>query len=227
MKTILIVEDDSSILKGLKENLEPEHFKVLTEQDGEDGFDSVLKNKPDLIILDVMLPSKNGFDICRDIRKENINTPVIMLTGKSGETDKVLGLELGADDYITKPFSVRELIARINAILRRVSNVEKDFESYTFSDVAIDFKRLEAVKGKKKIEMSLKEFEIIRFFIKHEGEVVSRNRLLDEVWGYDVFPTTRTVDNYILMIRKKIENNPSVPKHFQTIHSAGYKFVKD
>ncbi len=227
MKTILIVEDDSSILKGLKENLEPEHFKVLTEQDGGDGFKSVLKNKPDLIILDVMLPSKNGFDICRDIRKENINTPVIMLTGKSGETDKVLGLELGADDYITKPFSVRELIARIKAILRRVSNVEMDFESYTFSDVTIDFRRLEAVKGKKKIEMSLKEFEIIRFFIKHEGEVIPRNRLLDEVWGYDVFPTTRTVDNYILMIRKKTEDNPSVPTHFLTIHSAGYKFVKD
>jgi two-component system alkaline phosphatase synthesis response regulator PhoP len=123
MKTILIVEDDSSILKGLKENLELEHFKILTESDGEDGYKSVIKNKPDLIILDVMLPSKNGFDICRDIRKENINTPIIMLTGKSAESDKVLGLELGADDYITKPFSVRELIARINAILRRVNNI--------------------------------------------------------------------------------------------------------
>jgi len=226
MKTILIVEDDSSILKGLKENLELEHFKVLTESDGEQGFKSAIKNKPDLIILDVMLPSKNGFDICRDIRGENMNTPVIMLTGKSAESDKVLGLELGADDYITKPFSIRELIARINAILRRVNNIEKDFDNYTFTDITLDFKRLEAVKGKRKLEMSLKEFEILKFFIKHEGEVVSRNQLLDEVWGYDVFPTTRTVDNYILMIRKKIENNPSVPKHIQTIHTAGYKFVK-
>jgi DNA-binding response OmpR family regulator len=226
MKTILIVEDDSSISKGLKENLELEHFKVHTEADGEKGFQSAIKNKPDLIILDVMLPSKNGFDICRDIRSQNMNTPVIMLTGKSAESDKVLGLGLGADDYITKPFSIRELIARINAILRRVNNIEKDFETYTFADIKLDFKRLELIKGKKTLEMSLKEFEILKFFIKHEGQVVTRNQLLDEVWGYDVFPTTRTVDNYILMIRKKIENNPSVPKHIQTIHSAGYKFVK-
>jgi DNA-binding response OmpR family regulator len=226
MKTILIVEDDSSIAKGLKENLELEHFKVLTEADGEKGFQSAIKNKPDLLILDVMLPTKNGFEICRDFRNENRNTPVIMLTGKSAESDKVLGLELGADDYITKPFSIRELIARINAILRRVNNIEKDFDTYTFADIKLDFKRLELIKGKKSLEMSLKEFEIMKFFIKHEGEVVSRNQLLDEVWGYDVFPTTRTVDNYILMIRKKIENNPSVPKHIQTIHSAGYKFVK-
>jgi DNA-binding response OmpR family regulator len=226
MKTILIVEDDSSILKGLKENLELEHFKILTESDGEDGYKSAIKNKPDLIILDVMLPSKNGFDICRDIRKENINTPIIMLTGKNAESDKVLGLELGADDYITKPFSIRELIARINAILRRVNNIENEFNNYSFSDVVIDFKKMEVKKGKKDIEMSLKEFEIMKFFIKHEGEVVTRNQLLDEVWGYEVFPTTRTVDNYILMIRKKLESNPAVPRHILTIHSAGYKFVK-
>lgn len=226
MKTILIVEDDSSILKGLKENLELEHFKIISESDGEDGYKSAINNKPDLIILDVMLPSKNGFDICRDIRKENINTPIIMLTGKSAETDKVLGLELGADDYITKPFSIRELIARINAILRRVNNIEKEFDNYSFSDVAIDFKKMEVIKGNKNIEMSLKEFEVMKFFIKHEGEVVTRNQLLDEVWGYDVFPTTRTVDNYILMIRKKLESNPSLPKHIITMHSAGYKFIK-
>jgi DNA-binding response OmpR family regulator len=226
MKKILIVEDDSSILKGLKENLELEHFNILTESDGEDGYKSAIKNKPDLIILDVMLPSKNGFDICRDIRKENINTPIIMLTGKSAETDKVLGLELGADDYITKPFSIRELIARINAILRRVNNIEKEFDNYSFADVVIDFKKMEVKKGEKDIEMSLKEFEVMKFFVKHEGEVVTRNQLLDEVWGYDVFPTTRTVDNYILMIRKKLETNPSLPKHIITMHSAGYKFIK-
>jgi DNA-binding response OmpR family regulator len=226
MKTILIVEDDTSILKGLKENLETEHFKILTETDGEEGFKSAIKNKPELIILDVMLPSKNGFDICRDIRKENINTPIIMLTGKSAETDKVLGLELGADDYMTKPFSIRELIARINAILRRVTNIEKEFDTYSFADVVLDFKKMEATKGKKHMEMSLKEFEVMKFFIKHEGEVVTRNQLLDEVWGYDTFPTTRTVDNYILMVRKKLENNPAVPKHILTMHSAGYKFVK-
>lgn len=227
MKTILIVEDDNAILKGLKENLELEHFNVLAENDGEEGYKSAVKNKPDLIVLDIMLPSKNGFDICKDIRKENINTPIIMLTGKSTESDKVLGLELGADDYMTKPFSVRELIARIKAILRRINNIEKEFENFTFGDIYLDFKKLIAKKGKKILEMSLKEFEILKFFIKNEDNVISRNQLLDEVWGYDVFPTTRTVDNYILMIRKKIENNPSIPKHILTIHSAGYKFVKN
>jgi DNA-binding response OmpR family regulator len=138
----------------------------------------------------------------------------------------VLGLELGADDYITKPFSLRELIARINAILRRVNNIENEFDNYSFSDVIIDFKKMEVKRGKKNVEMSLKEFEIMKFFLKHEGEVVTRNQLLDEVWGYEVFPTTRTVDNYILMIRKKLESNPSIPKHILTMHSAGYKFVK-
>jgi len=149
-----------------------------------------------------------------------------MLTGKSTETDKVRGLELGADDYVTKPFSINELLARINAILRRVGKIETDIESFSFGDVTIDFKKMEAKKGKKNIEMSLNEFEIMRFFIKHEGEVVSRDQLLDEVWGYEVFPTTRTVDNYILMLRKKLETDFSIPKHILTFHLKGYKFVK-
>lgn len=223
---ILVVEDDPSILKGLKENLELENYIVANESDGLKGLNASKSGKFDLILLDVMLPSMNGFDICRNLRQENNNTPIIMLTGKAEEADKVLGLELGADDYVTKPFSVRELLARIKAILRRKNNISEISEVYKYGDVTIDFKKMDAVKGKKNIHLSLKEFEILKYFFVHEGEVVTRNDLLDNVWGYDVFPTTRTVDNYILMLRKKLENDHSVPKHFHTIPTAGYKFVK-
>jgi len=226
MKKILIIEDDPAIITGLEDNLRIEHFVVITENDGVLGFEAAMKHKPDLILLDVMLPSKNGFEVCKELRLNNNNTPIIMLTARNEEADKVLGLELGADDYVTKPFSVRELIARIKAILRRREAIVKEFDEYSFSDIKLDFKKMEAAKGKKKIDMSLKEYEIMKFFIKHEEEVISRNMLLDEVWGYDVFPTTRTVDNYILMLRKKIEDDPSVPKHLLTVHAAGYRFVK-
>jgi two-component system alkaline phosphatase synthesis response regulator PhoP len=226
MPKILIIEDDKSILTGLKDNLEIEHYDVLTETDGEAGFQKALKEKPELLLLDVMLPSKNGFDICRDLRINNINVPIIMLTAKGEEADKVLGLELGADDYVTKPFSIRELLARVKAILRRRKDIERDFDKFSFSDINLNFKRMEASKGNKRLDLSLKEFEILKYFISHEGEVVTRDTLLDKVWGYDVFPTTRTVDNYILMLRKKIENDHSHPKHLLTFHSAGYKFVK-
>ena len=226
MKKILIIEDDTAILKGLIENLQQEHYKVLSAEDGEKGYQMVKKENPDLIILDVMLPSKNGFEICQDLRKEKVATPIIMLTGKGEETDKVLGLELGADDYVTKPFSVRELLARVKAVLRRKFEAEHDISEYSFGDVYLDFKKMEAMKGKKKLDMSAKEFEIMKFFIKREGQVISRNTLLDEVWGYDVYPTTRTVDNYILSLRKKIEDKASRPKHLLTVHTAGYKFVK-
>ncbi len=226
MKKILIIEDDKSILTGLTDNLVMEGYKVISESDGEKGYLKAVEEKPDLILLDLMLPSKNGFDVCRDLRQNQINIPVIMLTAKVEEADKVLGLELGADDYVTKPFSIRELLSRIKAIMRRRRDIEKDFDEFTFSDVKLNFIHMDASKSGKKIELSLKEFEIMKFFFKHENEVISRNKLLDEVWGYEVFPTTRTVDNYVLMIRKKIEDNPSVPKHILTIHSAGYKFVK-
>lgn len=173
-----------------------------------------------------MLPTMSGFEICKELRLKKIYTPIIMLSAKSEDVDKILGLELGADDYVTKPFNVRELIARVKAILRRKEMVSSDIENYSFGKIKIDFKRMIAFKGKDEINMTLKEFEILKFFINHEGELVSRNTLLDKVWGYDVFPSTRTVDNYILMIRKKIENNPSIPEHILTFHSAGYKFVK-
>ncbi len=226
MKTILIIEDDKSIQAGLKDNLEIENFKVIAEADGLKGYERAVKDKPDLILLDLNLPMKNGFEVCRDLRTNNINTPVIMLSARIEEADKVLGLELGADDYVTKPFSIRELISRIRAILRRSEVVKQQTDTFEIGSLRLDFRKMEASKGKKKIHMSLKEYEILKYFINHQDEVISRNQLLDEVWGYEVFPTTRTVDNYILMLRKKIEDNPSVPKHIFTIHSAGYKFVR-
>jgi DNA-binding response OmpR family regulator len=226
MNKILIIEDDPAVSKGLEISLKKENYESLTESDGEKGYQTALKMKPGLILLDIMLPNKNGFDICKDLRLNGHNFPIIMLSAKAEEADKVIGFELGADDYVTKPFSVKELMARVKAILRRRSVILNEFDNFTFDDVTLDFAKLEAMKGKKKIEMSLKEYEILKYIIRHEGNIVSRNDLLDEVWGYESFPTTRTVDNYILMLRKKIETDPSHPKHILTFHSAGYKFVK-
>lgn len=226
MSRILIVEDDASILQAVKEALQEEHFKILAESDGEDGFLRAKREKVDLIILDVMLPGKNGTEICRDLRKEGVMTPILMLTSKGAEIDKVTGLELGADDYVTKPFSIRELIARVKALLRRQKELLKEITETTFGDVSVDFKKQEIVKGKKKLKMSAKEFQLLKYFIEREGDVISRDQLLDDVWGYEAMPTTRTVDNYILSIRKKIEANPSKPKHLLTVHTAGYKFVR-
>ncbi|MBK7158848.1 MAG: response regulator transcription factor [Ignavibacteria bacterium] len=226
MNKILIIEDDPAVSKGLEISLKKENYEFLTESDGEAGYQTALKIRPCLILLDIMLPNKNGFDICKDLRLNGHNFPIIMLSAKAEEADKVIGFELGADDYVTKPFSVKELMARIKAILRRRSVILNEFANFSFDDVTLDFAKLEAMKGKKKIEMSLKEYEILKYIIRHEGNIVSRNDLLDEVWGYETFPTTRTVDNYILMLRKKIEADPSHPKHILTFHSAGYKFVK-
>jgi DNA-binding response OmpR family regulator len=226
MKRILIIEDDPAILKGLEVSLKEEHYEVLTAADGEKGYQTGKRANVDLIILDIMLPNKNGQEICRDLRKDGVNTPILMLTSKKGETDKVLGLELGADDYVTKPFSVRELHARIKALLRRKVEIKKDIDDFAFGNVQLDFKKQEASKNKKHLELSSREFNILKHLIQHEGEVVTRDMLLDDVWGYEVFPTTRTVDNYMLSIRKKIEENPAKPKHLITVHTTGYKFVK-
>lgn len=226
MKRILIIEDDPAIIKGLSDVLTEEHYEVVTEEDGEKGFKFAQNENIALIILDLLLPSKNGIEICTDLRKKGINTPILMLTSKKEEMDKVLGLEVGADDYVTKPFSVRELLARVKALLRRKNEITKDIEDYSFGSVQIDFKKQTAAKKNKPIELSTTEFKILKFFIEHEGEVVTRDNLLDKVWGYDVFPTSRTVDNYFLAIRKQIEDDPSAPKHLITVPKAGYKFVK-
>lgn len=226
MKRVLIVEDDKAILRGLVDSFKAEHFEVETSSDGEQGFSIAKKSKCDIIILDVMLPRMNGFDICRQLRSDGVKTPILMLTGKGEEIDKVMGLELGADDYLTKPFSVKELLARVNAILRRQADIHTAMTEATFGDVYVDFKKQEAVKGKRKLDITAKEFQLLKYFVEREGEVISRNQLLDDVWGYEAMPTTRTVDNYILSLRKKIETKFSKPKHLLTIHTAGYKFVK-
>ena len=226
MKRILVIEDDLAILKGLEASLRDEHYEVLSATDGEKGYQIGKRENIDLIILDLMLPKKNGQEVCAELRKEGVSTPILMLTSKKLEMDKVLGLELGADDYVTKPFSVRELLARVKALLRRKGEIRKDIDEYTFGDVHVDFRKQETTRNKKPLKLSAKEYEILKFFIQREGEVVTRDMLLDKVWGYETFPTTRTVDNYILSLRKKIENDSSKPKHLLTIHTAGYKFVK-
>ncbi len=226
MKRILIIEDDPAILKGLETSLKDVPYDVLSAMDGERGLAVARREKVDLIILDLMLPKKNGMDVCRDLRNEGNNTPILMLTSKKEEVDKVLGLEIGADDYMTKPFSLRELQARLRALLRRKGEIIREIEEYTFGKVYVNFRQQEAKKGKELLKLSTKEFDVLRYFILHEGEVVTRDMLLNEVWGYESFPTTRTVDNYILSLRKKIEDDPSCPKHLLTVHTSGYKFVK-
>ena len=229
MERILVIEDEASILRGLKDNLEAEGYSVLTSSDGKKGLEKALKENVNLVLLDLMLPGMGGLDVCKQIKLKKITLPIIMLTAKSTESDKVLGLGLGADDYITKPFSVNELLARIKAVLRRVvvhkKAKEEKVKSYKIGDVSIDFIKLEAKNGKKKLKLSKKEFDIIAYLIKRKGEVVTRNDLLDAVWGYESFPTTRTVDNFIARIRKQIEDKPAKPKYLLSMRSAGYKLV--
>jgi len=226
MKKILIIEDDPATVAGLSDTLTEEHFEVSTVMSGQMGYESAKDGGFDLIILDLMLPEKSGIDVCKDLRKIGISTPILMLTGKKEEIDKVIGLEIGADDYVTKPFSIRELVARVKALLRRPQEIRPEIEEYSFSDIEIDFKKQEAKKGNKPIELSAMEFKVIKYFVQREGEVIDRNKLLDEVWGYQNYPSTRTVDNFILNLRKKIEDDHSEPKHLLTVHGAGYKFVK-
>ncbi len=227
MKKILIIEDDAAIAKGLEEALKGEGYAVASARDGEAGFALAAERTYNVIILDVMLPRKNGIDICRDLRKKGIDTPILMLTSRKEETDKVLGLELGADDYMTKPFSIRELEARIRALLRRhTTKKREETDECSFGDVKMNFRRQEATKGGKPLKLSAREFSIVKFFVQREGEVITRDMLLDSVWGYTSYPTTRTVDNYILSLRKKIENDPAKPRHFLTMHTSGYKFVR-
>ncbi len=226
MKSLLIVEDDQAILKGLKDNFSAEHFDVTCESDGAKGYRTATKRRFDAIILDVMLPSMNGMEICSRLRAEGMQTPIIILTSKGTELDKVMGLEIGADDYVTKPFSVRELLARVNAVLRRQAALINEIAEFQFGDVYLDFRKQLATKGKKNIDLSVKEFELLKYFIQREGQVVTREQLLNDVWGYEATPTTRTIDNYVLSLRKRLETNPAKPKHFLTVHTAGYKFVK-
>jgi len=226
MEKILIIEDEESILMALEDNLKLEGYAVSSARDGELGLSKVMKNHYDLIILDIMLPKMNGFDICRRIRQEGISTPILMLTAKSQEIDKVLGLELGADDYVTKPFSPRELLARVKALLRRAKPQDHGKIFYRFGEVDVDFKKYEIKKKGKLIYLTALEFSLLHFLINHSGEVVSRDTILDEVWGNDVFVQPRTVDKHIAELRKKIEDDPANPRYIVGVRSVGYKFVE-
>ncbi len=227
MKKILIVEDDKALLEAFRSFLETENFKVISSSDGEEGFQLACQEKIDLILLDFTLPSLSGLEICKRLRTKGIMTPIIMLTGeKKEEIDKVLGLELGADDYLLKPLGTKELLARINAVLRRTKPETAEVEEYSFGDIYINFKKQIASKGKKELYFTAKEFGLLKLLISCEGEVVSRETILNEVWGYDKFPTTRTIDTFIHHLRQKIESNPAKPVHLITVPWSGYRFQK-
>ena len=227
MKRILVIEDDLAILRGLKDNLEYESYEVMTAADGEQGYCLIQEKKPDLIILDLMLPKMSGYELCRKVRGEGVTIPILMLTARGEEMDQVLGLDLGADDYVTKPFSVPELLARLRAILRRVqkSRSEDLPDELRFGKVVVDFRRFEARKEGKNLNLSRKEYGVLRLLVARAGEVVTRDELLDEVWGYDQYPTTRTVDNHVALLRSKLEDDPSEPRHLLTVHGVGYKLI--
>jgi two-component system alkaline phosphatase synthesis response regulator PhoP len=225
MKRILVIEDEPQMQLGLRDNLELEGYEVQTASDGDEGLAKAASFSPDLVILDIMLPRKNGFDVCRELRARANPTPIVMLTARSAETDKVLGLELGADDYVTKPFSITELLARVRAVLRRSAGQKPSTESVKIGDIEVDFKLHQARRGKARIEFTAREFELLRYFVQHTGQVVTREQILNEVWGYEEFPTTRTIDNFVAKLRQKIEKAPHAPEHILTIHGSGYKFV--
>lgn len=210
---------------GLRDSLEYEGYEVSAASDGKEGLEKAAREKPALILLDVMLPVMSGIDVCRALRKIGVEIPIIMLTARSQEIDKVVGLEIGADDYVTKPFSIKELLARVRAHLRRAAKQIAEIETFTFGEVELDFKKYRAAKLGKELELSAREFEILKYLIRRQGEIVTRDQLLDEVWGYDSNPITRTVDNHIVKLRQKIEDDPSNPQHIVTIHRVGYRFV--
>ena len=224
MKTILVIEDDISILRGLKDNLEFEGYTVITETNGMKGLDLALQQYTDLILLDIMLPGTNGYEICRKVKKEKPQLPVIMITARGSEMDKVSGLDIGADDYVTKPFSIPELLARVRAIFRRTAETNRISDEYCFGNIRIDFKKYQAFRNNTEIKFSSKEFAIMEYFVKNEGEAIHRHDLLNEVWGFEAILTTRTVDNFIADLRKKIEENPSKPKHIISVRGVGYRF---
>ncbi len=226
MYRILVVEDEQAMLLGLRDNLEFEGYKVDIADDGLIGHNLILESRHDLVILDVMLPSMSGFDVCKNVRSKGITTPILLLTAKGEEIDKVLGLELGADDYMTKPFSLRELLARIKAILRRsVGNSIVKEDTIIIGNMKVNFANYEALCNDEAIKMSHKEFEFLRYLWDHQNEVVSRDDLLDNVWGTDYVPLSRTVDNFILKLRQKVERDTNNPTIIITVHGVGYKLI--
>ncbi|HYH08937.1 MAG TPA: response regulator transcription factor [Thermoanaerobaculia bacterium] len=221
---ILIVEDDPAMSVALRDGFEFENYSVEMAADGEEGLRLATRGDHELMILDVMLPKKSGLDLCKELRRNGSSTPIIMLTARGQEIDKIVGLKLGADDYVTKPFSFMELLARVEAVLRRVQRTNVG-EEYGFGDVALDFRTYQATRSGVALELTPREFRILRYFIDHADEVVSREALLNHVWGYDSSAFTRTVDTHMARLRQKIEKTPSEPRHLLTVHRVGYKFV--
>lgn len=227
MKRILVVEDEPDMQSGIKDNLEFEGYDVDTASDGKEGLQKILTDSFDLVLLDVMLPHISGFDVCKKVRHENNNTPIIFLTAKGEEIDKVIGLESGGDDYLTKPFSLRELLARVKAVLRRIEMQNPSVTNHEtqVGRLKVDFGTYTAWVDGEQVKMTSKEFEILQYLLKHKNATISRDSLLDNVWGYDFQPTARTIDNFILKLRHKIEDNPNDPQIIITVHGMGYRLV--
>ena len=224
MDKILIVEDDKAILMGLKDDLEFEGYKVSIAFDGKQGLKQAMDQEFQLIVLDILLPELNGFEVCKKLREAKVNTPILMLTAaRTEEMDKVMGLELGADDYVTKPIGSREMVARVKAILRRTRQKDEIEEIYKFSDISVDFKSYEVFKAGEKLHLTALEFKLLKFFIEHKGEVVTRDNILDETWG-DAIVSPRTIDPHIVHLRQKLEDDPVNPEYIVSIRGVGYKF---
>jgi DNA-binding response OmpR family regulator len=222
---ILVVEDEPKMVAGLRDNFEFEGYEVISAADGVEGLQRALAEAPDLVVLDVMMPRLSGLEVCKQLRAQRGSIPIIMLTARGQEVDKVVGLELGADDYVTKPFSIRELLARVKAVLRRTAVTPKHQDQHSFGDVEVDLRRCRVLRSGKALDISSKEFELLKYFVCHCGETLSRDRLLEEVWGYENYPTTRTVDTHLVRLRQKLEPDPEQPQYFLTVHGTGYRFV--
>jgi two-component system alkaline phosphatase synthesis response regulator PhoP len=225
VKRLLLVEDEAGLVMTLTDRLAREGYAVESTTDGESGLERASKEPFDLVLLDVMLPRLGGFDVMRELRQRGIETPVIMLTARGQVVDRVVGLKLGADDYVTKPFEMVELLARIEAKLRRVPKTLHPAEGHQFGEIRMDFRKAEITKAGAPLELSAREFQLLRYFIEHRGATLSREELLNEVWGYNSMPTTRTVDVHVAWLRQKIEPNPRHPQYILTVHGMGYKFA--
>ncbi|HSB62474.1 MAG TPA: response regulator transcription factor [Vicinamibacteria bacterium] len=224
MPRILIIDDEPAMVRGLEDNLRFEGYETASATNGEEGLALATREVPDLILLDIMMPRLSGWDVCRELRRQGIDVPVIMLTARAEEADRVLGLELGADDYVSKPFSLRELLARVRAVLRRPGPRARR-EEFAFADIRLQRRARRVFRAGAEVHLTRKEFDLLAYLVEHRGEVVTRERLLDEVWGYARFPTTRTVDTHILRLRRKFEVDPDRPAHILTVHGQGYRFV--
>jgi DNA-binding response OmpR family regulator len=223
---ILVVDDEPEMVRGLEDNLRFEGYQTLSATDGAAGLALALQEGPDLVLLDIMMPRMSGWDVLRALRDKQLDIPVIMLTARGEVVDRVLGLELGADDYVTKPFALRELLARVRAVLRRPGPRQR-LTTYAFGDVRLHLRGRQVFRAGREVRMTRKEFDLLRYLVEHRGEVISRERLLDEVWGYERFPTTRTVDTHVLRLRQKLEADPERPAYILTVHGQGYRFAAE